>query len=146
MRRVVAAGLLIAAIVPTLIHSESVPEFNLNMKELRCLELNIHYEARGESTIGKKAVALVTLNRTKASQFPDSICKVIKQPGQFSWVAQFPDYHLTKVSQHIKQIAFEAMTKGYKDFTNGALYFHNKTVDGFNRRLTFVHGNHYFYR
>lgn len=146
MRRVIASGMLAVAIFPAMLHSSNVPEININMKELRCLELNIHFEARGESTVGKKAVALVTLNRTKAKSFPETICEVIKQPGQFSWVTQFPNYHLTKVSKQISQIAFDAMTNGYRDFTRGALYFHNKTVEGFNRRVTFVEGNHIFYR
>ena len=33
--------------------------------EIKCLAENIYFEARGESTAGKMAVALVTLNRVK---------------------------------------------------------------------------------
>ncbi len=52
---------------------------------LTCLAENIYHEARGESDSGKLAVALVTLNRVKSKYFPDSICKVVWQPKQFSW-------------------------------------------------------------
>jgi spore germination cell wall hydrolase CwlJ-like protein len=53
--------------------------------EAICLANNIYHEARGESFTGKLAVALVTINRTKAVEFPDTICKVVYQEGQFSW-------------------------------------------------------------
>ncbi|MGU9956403.1 MAG: cell wall hydrolase [Arenicellales bacterium WSBS_2016_MAG_OTU3] len=54
---------------------------------LTCLAENIYHEARGEVDSGKLAVASVTLNRVKSKYFPDSICKVVWQPKQFSWTA-----------------------------------------------------------
>lgn len=116
--------------------------------ELRCMELNIHYEARGESIHGKKAVANVTLNRVKSKRFPDTVCKVVKQKNQFTWVKQFPNYERTKVDPASSQLAYESVIsrQGLKDNTKGALFFHNKTVDDFNRKLTVIIDNHKFYR
>lgn len=54
-------------------------------KEIQCLTLAIHNEARGESLVGKAAVAQVIINRKNHPSFPDTICKVIKQKNQFSW-------------------------------------------------------------
>lgn len=56
-----------------------------NQKEIRCLTAAIYFEARGESYEGKAAVAQVIFNRVRSPKFPDSFCKVIKQPLQFSW-------------------------------------------------------------
>ena len=53
--------------------------------EIHCLALNVYHEARSEPDQGKFAVAQVTLNRVRSSRYPDSICKVVWQRGQFSW-------------------------------------------------------------
>ena len=57
----------------------------VNSNELTCLTRVIYYEARDQGTKGKLAIADVTLNRVDSNMFPHSICKVIKQHGQFSW-------------------------------------------------------------
>lgn len=117
------------------------------LKELRCLELNLHHEARGESIEGIKAVANVTINRVKSGKFPTSICKVVKQPGQFSWVGTETDKKNISVDPTIRQIAFNSLLSNeWTDNTKGALYFHNKTVDNFNRPLITKIGGHVFYR
>jgi spore germination cell wall hydrolase CwlJ-like protein len=112
------------------------------------MELNLHYEARGESLAGKKAVANVTINRVKSKKFPNTVCSVVKQPYQFSWVKMFPDYAKTKVADpQIKQIAYDSiLSRKWKDNTNGALFFHNNTVDDFKRKKVAVIGNHKFYK
>jgi spore germination cell wall hydrolase CwlJ-like protein len=46
------------------------------------------HEARGESLQGIQAVASVVTNRTTSSQYPDTICKVVKQDKQFSNIEQ----------------------------------------------------------
>lgn len=60
--------------------------------ELRCLALNISFEARSEPDLGKIAVSHVVMTRVESKLFPDTICKVVKQGGetrrhrcQFSW-------------------------------------------------------------
>jgi hypothetical protein len=55
---------------------------------LRCLAMNIYFEARGESRRGQLAVAAVTLNRKRSPHYPDSICAVVWQSRQFSWTHQ----------------------------------------------------------
>ena len=64
--------------------------------EIECLALNIYHEARNQPTVGKLAVAQVTMNRVKDVRFPNTICGVvyqgyyanntpIKNKCQFSW-------------------------------------------------------------
>lgn len=47
-----------------------------------CLQQNIFWEARNQSTLGQVAVAWVTLNRLESNRFPDTICGVVKQGRQ----------------------------------------------------------------
>ena len=54
-------------------------------KEFDCLARNIYYEAGVEDTLGKLAVAQVTLNRVKTGYWGDTICDVVYAPSQFSW-------------------------------------------------------------
>ena len=54
--------------------------------EKYCMAQNIYFEAGNQSPLGKLAVGLVVMNRVADSRFPDTICGVIKQKSQFSWV------------------------------------------------------------
>jgi spore germination cell wall hydrolase CwlJ-like protein len=47
--------------------------------QILCLQKNIYFEARNQSTLGKAAVAWVTLNRTVDDRYPSSICAVVQQ-------------------------------------------------------------------
>ena len=50
-----------------------------------CLQQNIYFEARNQSTLGQASVAWVTLNRVESTRYPDDICGVVWQNKQFSW-------------------------------------------------------------
>jgi spore germination cell wall hydrolase CwlJ-like protein len=54
--------------------------------EQHCLASAIYFEARGESVEGQLAVAEVVLNRTRSGRYPATICEVVRQPAQFSFV------------------------------------------------------------
>lgn len=54
--------------------------------EQGCLASAIYFEARGESLEGQLAVAEVVLNRTRSGRYPATICAVVRQPAQFSFV------------------------------------------------------------
>lgn len=56
-----------------------------NQDDLTCMARNIFFEAGTESTVGKYAVAQVTINRVQHSNFPTTVCKVVYDPYQFSW-------------------------------------------------------------
>jgi spore germination cell wall hydrolase CwlJ-like protein len=53
--------------------------------DIFCLAKNIYHEARGESLIGRYAVAQVTLNRMHHNSYPDTLCDVVMDRFQFSW-------------------------------------------------------------
>lgn len=54
--------------------------------EQDCLASAVYFEARGETLDGQLAVADVVLNRVKSEKYPDTICEVVEQPWQFSFV------------------------------------------------------------
>lgn len=55
-------------------------------REQDCLASAVYFEARGEPLKGQLAVADVVLNRVASSRYPDTICEVVEQPMQFSFV------------------------------------------------------------
>jgi hypothetical protein len=58
---------------------------NQSAEEL-CLAKAIYFEARGETLDGQLAVAQVVLNRAASGVYPPTICGVVTQPAQFSFV------------------------------------------------------------
>ena len=134
-------------------------------KQLKCLAMNIFYEAGGEPLNGQAAVARVVMNRI-ASGFGKNPCAVIYQATtvdklvndeiqkvkvcQFSWVCEGksdpnknnPRY---KQAEHIAYdvLAYDAYTEVLPD---SALFFHNLTVDPLwpYKQVAKI-GNHIFY-
>lgn len=56
-----------------------------HLRSVHWLALNMYYESGNQSTLGKIAVGVVTLNRMRDSRFADNIEGVVKQYKQFSW-------------------------------------------------------------
>lgn len=130
--------------------------------DLKCLTANIFFEARGESLKGMKAVADVTLNRASHPSFPDSICEVVKQPSQFSWIkgdkrsrkvlqGDLRGFKVEDVAAYRKaeQVATEALVEGYKPMLpKWVVSFHNRSVQpkwSTTMRKYRVIGSHSFY-
>lgn len=118
--------------------------------EFECMAQNLYHEARGESIKGLIAVASVVLNRTQAPNFPDTICEVVYQKYQFSWVGK-KHIDISKISNRIKKIAYDAVVNNsLVDNTNGALFFKtiiSETTWNYNMLTkTKVIGNHVFYK
>lgn len=118
--------------------------------EEKCLASAIFYESRSESFEGQLAVAQVILNRVESGRFARSICGVILQPGQFSFVrggAIPPIRTRSKDWQEALAIARIAQAKLHRSGAGDALFFHATHVNPKWRlsRVTSI-GNHVFYR
>lgn len=114
--------------------------------EVRCLEAAIHHEAKGESFAGKLAVGNVVLNRaaSASSEFPKSVCAVVKQKKQFSWYKGNDAVMDDKVSLDTKKAARKAMAST----RDNVMFFHATYVaPGWSKKLQrrFTVGNHIFY-
>ncbi len=118
--------------------------------ETDCLATAIFYESRSESLEGQLAVARVIINRADSRRFATSLCGVVSQPGQFSFVRggviPTPDTARSawKTSVAIARIALE---NGWQSEAEGALYFHARRVSpGWARKRVAAIDNHIFYR
>ncbi len=129
---------------------------SIDARELRCMALNLYWEARAEGTDGMVAVAAVVLNRVRHRSFPDSVCAVIKQGGeegpcQFSWWcdgrSDMPQNQ--KPWRQAERIAATVLRQPPADPTGGALFYHHTAILPpwmIKRQRTAVIGRHAFYR
>lgn len=67
--------------------------------EVMCLAKNIYFEAGTESTAGKVAVGVVTMNRVEDKRWPDTVCGVVEQAQYSKW---WWDNHQKKVPVRYK--------------------------------------------
>jgi len=65
---------------------EAYAETETTDGEQDCLASAVYFEARGEPIDGQLAVAEVVLNRSRSGRYPATICGVVTQPWQFSFV------------------------------------------------------------
>lgn len=118
--------------------------------ESECLATAVYYESKGEPLSGQLAVAEVIVNRASSGRFPSTLCGVVKQRGQFSFVRGGRLPAVPRGSSHWKKavaIAHIAMNDLADSEASRALFFHAKHVSP-RWRLTRVAsvGNHIFYR
>lgn len=118
--------------------------------EEKCLAGAIYFEAKGESFEGQLAVAQVILNRVESGRFARSICGVVFQPGQFSFVRGGAIPAVNQSSKGWRDavaISRIAQDKLHPSRADDALFFHATRVSPRWRltRVTAI-GNHIFYR
>jgi spore germination cell wall hydrolase CwlJ-like protein len=119
-------------------------------REHECLAGAVYFESKGEPLQGQLAVAEVILNRAASGKFPTTICGVVTQKSQFSFIrgGKFPPIARGSEAWR-KAVAIAHIAK--KDLAEGgigkAMFFHARYVSP-RWRLTRVAsiGNHIFYR
>jgi len=119
-------------------------------RDQECLAGAIYFESKGEPLDGQLAVAKVILNRAGSGRFASSVCGVVMQRGQFSFVRGGAIPSVPRASAHWKTavaIARVAIDGLWTPLAANALYFHAKRVSP-SWRMTRVAsiGNHVFYR
>jgi spore germination cell wall hydrolase CwlJ-like protein len=139
----------------------------VDKKEIQCLADNIYYEAGGESTEGKAAVARVVLNRVSHG-FAPTPCKVVYQTNtvkqtneddesfwvkvcQFSWVCEGkgnPNRNSQRYQTSLQVAKDVLVYDKYKDvIPKTVLFFHNTTVvNNYPHEVVARIGNHIFYK
>ena len=115
-----------------------------------CLAGAVYFEARGEPLHGQLSVAEVILNRTRSGRFPSSVCGVVKQRGQFSFIrgGRFPSIARASLAwRRAVAIALVAREQLADSPAPRALFFHARRVSP-RWKLTRIAavGNHIFYR
>jgi N-acetylmuramoyl-L-alanine amidase len=115
-----------------------------------CLAGAVYFEAKGEPLDGQLAVAKVILNRADSGRFAQSVCGVVHQRGQFSFVRNGTMPSVARSSANWRTavaIAHIATNNLWAPTAPDALYFHARRVSPSWRmtRLATI-GNHVFYR
>lgn len=147
-----------AAIRPSVTHASLWPLIYANIagpaldEEQTCVATAVYFEARGEPFDGQLAVAEVVQNRARSGRYPTSLCAVVKQPWQFSFVrsGRFPRIDSSSAAwgyaQAIARIASNRLADALPE---DVLWYHADYVaPGWGRRLSRVDkiGAHIFYR
>ena len=128
--------------------------------DVQCLAENIYFEARGEPIEGEYAVGEVTLNRTRAQNFPHTICAVVHEtrwdPTRRRFVADFSWTELGALSPEDGRAWKQAMAVAnavydelHPPLVPGALFYHATSVRpewSRSRRTVATIGHHIFYR
>ena len=119
-------------------------------EETDCLARAVYWESKGEPLAGQLAVADVIINRSQSGRFASTICGVVRQRGQFSFVR---GGHIPAAPQGsrdwrtavaIARIAREDLAG---DAAPRALFFHARSVHpGWRLTRVAALGNHVFYR
>ncbi|HEV2600317.1 cell wall hydrolase [Sphingopyxis sp.] len=117
--------------------------------ELRCLAGAVYFESRGESLPGQLAVAHVVINRAQSGRFPKSLCGVVHQKSQFSFVRGGKMPAVRNAAQWANAVAIAQIARdgSWKNHAPGALFFHARYVSpGWRKTRIAQIDNHIFYR
>ena len=157
---------IMAAVMLVFASAANAKDFDLieEFPEVRCMALNIYYEARGSSLADRAGVADVVLNRVNDTRYPNTICEVVKQGVkhsngqmkrnmcQFSWYcdgkADKPQNEDLWVDA--QTLAWNIVENGkHRGLTEGATHYHATYVNPrWAKTLQLVGriGAHIFYR
>ena len=130
------------------------PLREVDPKAQQCLALALYWEARGEGQEGMLAVTSVVLNRVEDGRFPDTVCDVVYEGGeygrcQFSWWCDGKSDEPTNQTEwsEVNGLAHTFLARKPQDPTDGALFYHATSIQRpWRRHLTAQIGNHIFYR
>lgn len=135
---------------PTLAAAVAAQPIDADDEQLRCLAGAIYFESKGEPLAGQLAVAEVILNRVAARRFGETVCDVVTQRGQFSFVrgGHIPSIPQTRAAYRTAiAVAKVAMNDAWDSAAGKALFFHARRVSpGWNKTQIAAIGNHVFYR
>ena len=148
------AGLLIP-LASHAVNFDNTKNFDFSVRttgqELGCLAMNIYHEGRGESSMGRAAIAAVTMNRVRSKRYPDTVCEVVWQPQQFSWTRIAPHHFIIKDHKAWEEslVVASLFLQGAQIAEIGnATHYHSVNVQpswSESSRLIALVGNHYFY-
>lgn len=116
---------------------------------IQCLAGAIYFESKGEPLSGQLAVADVIINRSKSGRFPEDVCSVVTQRGQFGFVrgGRIPSINEDSRSYRTAvAVAKVAMAEAWESEAERALYFNRGRAPAAGLRKVASIGNHIFWR
>ncbi len=126
--------------------------YTLDAEQTKCLATAVWSEARGETEMGQATVAHVILNRVKSKRHPNTICEVVYQPWQFSYIEKArPDYN-SKAWEVAVEVAAYTQAGLVDDWSKGSTLYYSHVVmdkpkswDFTKLELQGSYGGHTFY-
>jgi N-acetylmuramoyl-L-alanine amidase len=115
-----------------------------------CLARAVYWESKGEPLAGQLTVAEVIINRSRSGRFASTICGVVRQRGQFSFVRGGHIPAAPRASRDWRT-AVAIAEIAQRDLADGgaprALFFHARRArPGWRLTRVATIGNHVFYR
>ena len=117
------------------------------INEILCLSAIMFGEARGESDLGKVAVAYTAINRKADPSYPKTICQVMNQPYQYEFLTKHGMPTQSQVA-YLMPLAKAILEGKVDDPTQGAKFFHTRQTKPFwskQKSIKIALGNHIFY-
>jgi Cell Wall Hydrolase len=118
-------------------------------RETHCLAGAVYFESKGETLPGQLAVARVVMARAKSGRFASTLCGVVYQKSQFSFVRGNSMPPINTGSTHWRNavaISKIALSNSWKSPVEGALFFHARHVSpGWRLTRLGAVDNHIFY-
>lgn len=118
--------------------------------QAHCLAGAVYFESKGESLAGQLAVAKVVMARAKSGRFASTLCGVVFQKSQFSFVrgGRMPAIDKGGANwTNAVAISKIALSNSWKSPVEGALFFHARYVSpGWRLSRLGAIDNHIFYR
>ena len=118
--------------------------------QAHCLAGAVYFESKGESLAGQLAVAKVVMARAKSGRFASTLCGVVFQKSQFSFVRGGRMPAIDKGGANWRNavaISKIALSNSWKSPVEGALFFHARYVSpGWRLSRLGAIDNHIFYR
>lgn len=114
-----------------------IQQFSITDEEIEMLKYIIEQETRGGSYRHKCIVTNVVLNRVKDSRFPNTVKEVLLQKNQFSSTWNYYQKR-NKPDDNTVNAVNDVLNSRVGDESNGALYFHSMSSDGWFSSLCFV--------
>lgn len=120
--------------------------------DLACMAVTVYHESRGQPTLGQQAVASVVLRRVQVRRWGNSICSVVVEPKQFSYMTgptSFPAIRDMDSWYKAIAVAIRTMVDGPAPEVAGADHYHATYVHpdwGPTMNVVARIGDHIFYR
>ena len=114
-----------------------IQQFSITDEEIEMLKYIVEQETRGGSYRHKCIVTNVVLNRVKDSRFPNTVKEVLLQKNQFSSTWNYYRKK-NKPDEKTENAVNDVLNGRVEDKSNGALYFHSMSNDGWFSSLSFI--------
>lgn len=118
--------------------------------ELECMAKVVRHEAANQSRKGQRAVAEIIMNRVRSGRFPDTVCGVANQPGQFFDTTSYNPRRDTPQWKTAVEVSREVLAGQGENVVEGAYFYHaayqSPTRFFRGRQQVLTMGDHIFYR